>query len=189
MNIKYFTRMKAWARLATVAVVALLAMPRAAQAATSCGTIITNAATITMWSGPIDQIGYELSYNVTATVKVICPVTAILKYARPNVVATTGTVVFYICVDNQRMTADGSVWNITVTDRLSDGLGFVAFNPDSYVMGGGTVSAGAYAASLAGPWTAGAPPVGQQDPLFMRWVISYVGTLKSGCVSFSASIL
>jgi hypothetical protein len=173
----------------TLAFAALLLAPRAAMAATSCGAVITNTATITMWSGPIDQIGYEVSYNVTATVRVICPVTAVLKYARPAEVAATGVTTFYICIDNQRMSSDGSVWNVTVTDRLSDGMGFVAFNPQSYVIGGGAVLTSSWAASLAGPWTVGSPVAGQQDPLFLRWVISYVGTLKSGCVTFSASVL
>ena len=182
MNLKALTRIIIASALAS-------ALPRVAQAATSCGAIITNTATITMWSGPIDQIGYEVSYNVTATVKVICPVTAVLKYARPAEVAASGVTTFYICIDNQRMSADGSVWNVTVTDRLSDGMGFVAFNPQSYIIGGGAILTSSYATSLAGPWTVGTPAGGTQDPLFLRWVINYVGTLKSGCVTFSASVL
>ena len=172
---------------------ALAVSSRPVFAAAPCGADILNTASVTMWSGPIDQIGYALSYNVSASVRIVCPVTGLVKYARPSLVSAGGNVTFFVCVDNQRI--DGSVWNVTVTDRMPDGLGFVAFNPESYVgstvganLWGGTITT-SWAASLAGPWTAGAPVAGQQDPLFLRWVISAVGPLRTACVTFSAQIL
>lgn len=174
---------------ASALLVAAMAPGRANAASAACGTIITNAATITFWSGPLDQIGYELSYNVTATVRVICPVTAVVKYAVPRVVAAGGTVTFFVCIDNQRMSPDGSVWNVTVTDKLPDGMGFVAFNPGAYIPAPGVVLSTSYATSLGGTWTGGSPAPGTQDPLYLRWVVSQVGTLKSACVTYSAQIL
>jgi len=170
----------------------LLALaPRPAQAATSCGTIVTNAAMITMWSGPIDQIGYELSYCVTATVMVICPITAVNKYAKPQIVASGGIVTFYICIDNQRMSADGSVWNVTVTDRLPYGMAFDANSMVAYNYGVGALNPASdisWATSLAGPWTFGNPAGNTASPLYLRWRIPTIGVLKSGCVAYRATV-
>ena len=203
INLKGFSRAllaaarlmpKAWARLATIAVAALLiAAPRPASAATPCGTDIVNVASVTMWSGPIDQIGYELSYNVSATVRVICPITAIVKYAVPKVVAAGGLVTFYICIDNQRMAADGSVWNITVTDRLPYGMALDNASMITYGYGVGALANTdiAWSASLAGPWTLWsvlAPPAGQAAPFYLRWRVPMVGTIKSGCVAYRATV-
>jgi len=186
---------KALSRALLVAALALTA-PRPAQAAaTACGTIITNTAMITMWSGPIDQIGYEVSYGVTSTVMIICPITAIRKYAVPQEVSSGGAVTFYICVDNQRMSADGSVWNVTITDRLPYGLAMDqvslaqmnAYNYGVPALAGTDIS---WASSLAGPWTTWATPpgAGQVAPFYIRWRVSSIGTLKSGCVAFHATV-
>ncbi len=158
-----------------------------AVAATACGTIITNVANTWMWSGPIDQIEFPLTYNVTATVKVICPVTALVKYADRSVASAGATVTFYICVDNQRMSVDGSVWNVTMTDRLPDGMGFIDWNTNNY---GGTVSWSAWSTSLApGGWSSAAPAVGTQDPLYMRWQVASIAPMKSACVTYRATVL
>jgi uncharacterized repeat protein (TIGR01451 family) len=160
---------------------------KAAAAATGCGTLITNVATVTMWSGPMDQIGYALSYNVTATVVVICPVTGLVKYADRGVASAGSTVTFFVCVNNQRLTADGSVWNVTITDRMPPGMSFVDWGTNDY---GGTVSLRAYTGVLTpGGWTVAAPAAGQGTPLYMRWRVDMVGPMKSACVTYRARIL
>lgn len=183
INLKGFSR-------ALFATTLLIAAPRLASAATPCGTNIVNVASVTMWSGPIDQIGYELSYNVSATVRVICPITAIVKYAVPKVVAAGGLVTFYICIDNQRMAADGSVWNITVTDRLPYGMAFDANSMLAFNYGTGAMVANdlGWSTSLAGPWTLGQPAGNSVAPLYLRWRVPMIGTIKSGCVAYRATV-
>jgi uncharacterized repeat protein (TIGR01451 family) len=181
-------------RISLIIAAALLLAPRAAFAATSCGTLVTNTATITMWSGPIDQIGYTLSYNVTATVKIICPITAVNKYAKPQVVSSGGVVTFYICIDNQRMSADGSVWNVTVTDRLPYGmaLDIASMTLDNYGVGALANTDIAWSPNGAANswtlWSTSAPPAGQAAPFYLRWRIPRIGVLASGCVSYRATV-
>jgi uncharacterized repeat protein (TIGR01451 family) len=174
--------------LALVMAGAVVAPGTAAAAATGCGTLITNVATVTMWSGPMDQIGYALSYNVTAVVKVVCPVTALLKFADRDTASAGSVVTFYVCVDNQRLSADGSVWNVTVTDRMPPGMSFVDWNANNY---GGAVTWNAYNGVLTpGGWNATAAPVaGQGTPLYMRWQVAMIGPQKSACVTYRARIL
>lgn len=175
------------AALAAGAVLLAVGYPSAARAATACGTIITNVANTWMWSGPMDQIEFPLTYNVTATVTVICPVTALVKYADRGMASSGATVTFYICVDNQRMSVDGSVWNVTMTDRLPGGMGFIDWNSNSY---GGTVSWTAWSTSLApGGWSGAAPAVGTQAPVYMRWQVASIAPMKSACVTYRATVL
>lgn len=175
--------------LGAVAVASLCAgaISGRALAATACGTLVTNVANTYMWSGAPDFIEYPLTYNVTATVKVICPVTAFMKYADRGMASSGSTLTFYMCVDNQRMSVDGSVWNVTITDRLPDGVGFIDWNTNNY---GGTVSWQAWKADTApNGWTTTAPVVGQLDPLYLRWAIASIAPMKSACVSYRVTVL
>jgi len=185
------------ARWTLVAVAAALsfAAPLPALAA-PCGSDILNEASVTLWSGNDTQIGYTLSYNVSSTVRIVCPITAINKYAVPTQVASGGAVTFYICVDNQRMSNDGSVWNMTVTDMLPAGLAMdqtslVQMNTWTYFAPALAATDISYATNLAGPWTTWATPptAGQAGPNFyIKWRIASVGVLKSACVGFRATV-
>lgn len=173
-------------------VAALLGLGGVAHGATANGTLITNTATITMWSGPIDQIGYELTYVAEATIRVITPVTSLLKYADRGTASSGATVTFYICINNERMTADGSVWNVVIIDRMPNGMGFISANLDNYGTGiaAGSPMYGGALGTINTTYTAGTnPPVGQIAPLYMRWKMDMVGPMKSACVTFRATVL
>ena len=177
-------------RIAGIIAAALLGAGYTGEAvatATSCGTLITNVATVTMWSGPMDQIGYELSYNVTATVRVVCPVTALVKYADRDVASVGSVVTFFICVVNDRMTVDGSVWNVTLTDRVPANMEVVGWS----FYGGTMVGAFPYwNTSLAvNGWNSSSPATQVGPNIYLRWRFSMIGPMKSACATFQARVL
>src|SRR6185503_8748754 len=93
------------ARRVALAAVVLLGVVETGQAATVCGTLITNVAASNMSSGFPDFVNYEVSYNATCTVMVLCaPVVALRKFANGGYVteaAAGATVTFAICIENQ----------------------------------------------------------------------------------------
>jgi uncharacterized repeat protein (TIGR01451 family) len=181
---------------------ALLAMvvaaPRAHATSTVCGTLITNVATATMTSGFPDFVGYEVSYNATCTVLVLCPpVVALKKYANGGFLteaAAGATVTFQICIENQ--TTD-TIWGIAVTDRMPDNMTFVdtvptgtapAFDNTTPSLGlPAVVNATTVAGLTAGTTTA--PAYGTASPLYLRWTYNGIGPNKSACTVYRAKIL
>jgi len=159
-----------------------------AHAGSACGALITNTAMLTMWSGPVDQIGYVLTYAVTAVVRVVCPVVSMTKYANRNVAAVGSTVTFFICVINDR--AD-SIWNVTVTDRMPMSMGFWSWSTGNYnITSGGPYAINqAWAPTLTGVYSTTAPAGGTIGPLYMRWRIERIGPAKSACVTYQATVL
>jgi len=175
---------------------AVLASGRA-QGATVCGTLITNVVTATLSSGFPDYVLYEVSYNATATVRVLCPAT--LRFEKyvdwPEACAGT-TVRFYVCVVNE---TNDSVWGATVTDRMPGNMSYVdrdgTWNDavgDYYIPatpGSPPAYVRAWAGSVIPGMTAGDPPGGQLVPLYLRWTIDYVGPKRSACVTYRAVVL
>lgn len=173
---------------------ALLAPASKADAATACGTIITNVATATMWSGSPDYVAYEVSYNASATIIVLCPpVVALRKFANTDYgsfqqAPSGGTVTFMICVENQTVT---SVWGMTITDRLPVNVTVANAFFSQYNMTGVPVPPAPTAAYSADnlTWTNGSAAAGQGAPFYLRWTIEKIGPLMSACVSWTARIL
>jgi len=172
-----------------------LAAGRAQAAATVCGTIITNVATATMTSGFPDFVLYEVSYNATCTVQVLCPpVVALRKFANAAYLsegAAGGTVTFSICIENQ---TNDTVWGITVTDKLPDNMTFVDegfgndFDLTTPNLGVPNVVSAATTGGLATA-PAGAPPFGQAPNYYLRWTYTGIGPAKSACAVYRARIL
>jgi uncharacterized repeat protein (TIGR01451 family) len=169
---------------------------RAQATATVCGTIITNEATATMTSGFPDFVGYEVSYNATCTVTVLCPpVVALRKFANGGYLtesAAGATVTFSICIENQ--TVD-TVWGVTVTDQLPSNMTFVDYGTGPWTMGTQIAPwppayvAASSVAGLAAATNNTGPTAGQGAPYFMRWTFAGVGPNKSACVIYRAQIL
>jgi uncharacterized repeat protein (TIGR01451 family) len=190
------SRAQARGTLLVAVLLAGLVVPRLAQAAsTVCGTLITNVATATMTSGFPDFVGYEVSYNATCTVLVLCPpVVALKKYANGGMLteaAAGATVTFQICIENQ--TTD-TIWAISVTDRMPDNMTFVSaggvpsFDQTAPNLGApAVVNATTVAGLTAG--TVGAPAFGTASPVYLRWTYPGIGPSKSACVVYQAKIL
>jgi uncharacterized repeat protein (TIGR01451 family) len=183
------------ARVSVLAAALMLgaAAPQTAHAAAAaCGQIILNTATVTLWSGPIDQIGYALTYNASAQVRVICPVVLIDKRADRAVASAGSTVTFSIWIDNQYVTTDGSVWNVTITDRLPYGMALdnPGMNIGNWNVGALANTDVAWATSPAGPWTLWSTPpaLWTVSPLWLRWRVPRLGPSTSGCVTYRATI-
>ena len=177
------------AAAALVAAVLALSCGRA-EASTACGTLITNVATATMTSGFPDYVSYEISYNASVMVVVLCPpVVKLSKLASTPLCAAGCTVTFSVCIENQ--VAD-TVWGVTMTDVLPGNMAFVddAGIPDYNTT---TVSLGAIvttnSSAVTGPWGAGEPTAGQTAAWYLRWVVPGIGPTKSACVTYSARIL
>jgi len=169
-----------------------------AEAATACGTMITNVATATMTSGFPDFVSYAVSYNATVMITVLCPpVVRLVKWASTPLCAAGCTVTFLVCVENQ-MT--DTVWGITVTDALPGNttfaLGFAGATGGNYdttltgafSLGGGLVVSNS-PTTAAASFTAGSPTIGQAPVWYLRWVIGGIGPAKSACVSYAARVL
>lgn len=179
--------------LVALALALLVPAPKA-DAATACGTIITNVATATMWSGFPDYVAYQVSYNASATIIVLCPpVVALRKYANTDYgsfqqAPAGGLVTFMICVENQTVT---SVWGMTITDRLPANTTFEAGVAGYNILhpsGAASITASQSSVS-GGPFNAGSPSLGQGSPYYLRWTLQYIGPLRSACVSYSARIM
>ena len=181
--------MRALLRFAAAAALAAAITGRA-HAGSACGSLITNTATVTMWSGPVDQIGFVLTYNVTAVVQVLCPVVSMVKYANRDMASVGSTVTFFICIVNDR---NDSIWNVTITDRLPRNMGFWDWNTANYnatTGGPWTVNQAYSTAGLGGPWNrAVAPNQGQGADLWMRWRIQMIGPARSACMTYRATVL
>jgi len=185
-----------------------------AGAMTTCGSLVTNVATCTMWSGPPDFTPYEVSYNATAAVRIKCPASLrVAKFADlpynnggGTIVASTGTTVkFTICVINE---LTFSVWGVTVNDKLPDNIMFV--DGDSTWNTAGEYG-NYYTTVVPGPapapdirnsnnntWpgTAGYPAYGQTGAMYIRWTFPSVGWcgpsgagMVSACMTFRVKIL
>lgn len=192
-------------------VVGAAVMPGVARGETVCGTLLTNVVTATMHSGAPDFIVYEVSYNATATVLVLCsPVVRLLKnvvYAdgslpdlaccgreRGGAMAAVGaTVTFQVCIQNE-MT--DSAWWVTITDALPANVSYQGmvsgWGGGAYEVSDG-VPGMTYAYNTGGAWSdftpPGGPAVGTVSPLNLRWVVQYIGPRRSACVAYAAKVL
>ena len=183
-------------RLLLGLLVALGAGAGRAGAATVCGTLITNAVSADMSSGFPDFVAYVVSYSATATVKVLCPANiAFKKYVDWPEACIGTTVRFYVCVQN---TMTDSVWGITLTDRLPDGMAFVDREAANTWNSGGNYylpnsSLPPFAISWGGSivplMTNGSPAAGQYVPCYLRWTLDYLGPKRSACVTYRAVVL
>lgn len=185
------------------ALLGLATLPGRAPAQTACGSLITNIATATMWDGAPTFTVYTLSYNVTATVLVLCPPVIALRKSSsvngdPLIQCSSGCVVtFQVCLENQQFGPNDSVWSVTITDRLPQNMaiaGPATFNYNTTNPSLGADSAyHAFGATPPGSgWTAGLPPTGQTSnptTTFVRWVVSGIGPTRSACLTYTARIL
>lgn len=190
-------------RLLLAAALAGATLPGRAVAQTACGSLITNIATATMSSGAPSNVEYSVSYNVTATVLVLCPPVIALRKSSsvngdPLIQCAAGCIVtFQICLENQQFGPNDSVWSVTITDRLPVNMSFVAgpirdYNTTNPSLG---ASSPFYAFGATPPgtgWTTGYPTAGQTSSpttTFIRWVVAGIGPTRSACVTYTARIL
>jgi len=85
-----------------------------------------------------------------------------------------------------------TIADLTIIDTLPAGLSFLSPSLESWMQddafGTPRLTASSYAASVAGPWTAGEPPDGAGPALVLRWVVSRVAPGKSGYLRFHAAV-
>jgi uncharacterized repeat protein (TIGR01451 family) len=167
--------------------------PARVEAATACGTMITNAASISLSSGYPDFVAYQMTYSITAVLTVLCPPSVkLVRRVWPEMEAAGGTMTFSVCVVNDLLE---TIWGITVTDRLPDnvtfgGPGFGDYdttNGGQFILGGALTNSNASA--MAGPWSTGLPAVGQAAPSYLRWVVGAVGPAKSACLTYIVRVI
>jgi len=162
-----------------------LASGRAA-ASTSDGSLITNIASATyqvVSGGAVVVAGYNVSYAATRTVLIQDPCLLLQKTATPTQQSPGALVTFSICIVNCSLT--GSAFGVTITDRLPTNMGY---STPSYASWGGLWVNSSSPDQVT--WTAGEPPVGQNAPFYMRWVLPGVlGIGRSACISYQASVL
>ena len=178
-----------WARLATVAVAALLIslfMSGRASALTMCGSLLTNSVSVTFGSNPAGSVLFNVSYNSSATVLINCPAIIVNKIATPTLQTAGQTVVFRVWVSNT--SPYFSAFNVAVIDRLPDNMEWAGVVTAYWTNMPAPVWTEGSAAAYPGPY-GGTPASGQDFPYYMRWTLNQLGPLKSGYVEFQARIL
>jgi uncharacterized repeat protein (TIGR01451 family) len=156
---------------------------------TSDGTMITNCAAATAYwgMGGMDYTKrYQMTYNVTTQVYVSCPVVIVQKTVAPTTIAIAQTATYTICVVNASLQA--SAWNVTMTDRLSDWMGY-AVGIATWAPAGSTWYWTHSGNSTTWAATNAEPPNGQATPWYMRWMITPLGPGRSACVTFKGTVL
>jgi len=77
-----------------------------------------------------------------------------------------------------------TAYGLTLTDTVPNGIAWAAPSLEFWVQADGAgvpaLTASAYAASAAGPWTPGEPPDGAGAPVVCRWVVARVAPGASG---------
>jgi len=150
---------------------------------TANGTLITNVA-----SGSFQSASgtlWRISYAVTAWVMVQNPAISVWKMVTPSVQAAGGYVTFRVCAKNTSDTT--SAFNVTLTDRLPDGMVYQGGYSEWATAGNAIVESWWNTATVSG--TAGMPGVGQGLPLYLRWTFPTLGPLASGCAEYLARVL
>jgi hypothetical protein len=85
-----------------------------------------------------------------------------------------------------------SAWTITVTDIMPGNTvkSGVFINAPVWTRGTGNTITPQWATDLTGPWYGpSVPNAGQLGPLYLRWLLQYVGMYKSGYIRYCLTIL
>jgi len=180
--------MRKWV-FATIGCLGLMVAGRSALAATTDGTLITNAACGSFQSAQGMQ--FWISYCSTAWVIVSNPCVALNKRATPTVQSSGGTVTFELVAINCSCTT--SSFNIIITDRLPDNMAYVGLGTPHYTWYGLPAPNPSWyqssANTYAGPYGAALPGPGQLPPYFLRFSLDWIGPCKSAAVAFIATVL
>jgi len=179
--------MRKWV-FATIGSLCLLAAGRGAWAATTDGTLITNAACGSFQSA--SGMPFWISYCATATVIVSNPCVSLTKRANPTVQSSGGTVTFDLAAINCSCTT--SSFNIVITDRLPDNMAYVGGTTGLAPWYGDAANSFWYysnSQTYGGLYANNLPSVGVAAPYFLRFSLNLLGPCKSAGVSFIATVL
>ncbi len=173
---------------AALGIAALL--PVQATAATAEGTLITNVACATF--SAVDQTPFAASYCSTAVVFIVAPSVQVNKRANPSIECSGGTVTFCMyAYNNSNWT---SAFNVTLNDRLPDGVSYI---PVQTIWAGGTAGAvvtQGYFRALS-PFTiwGSEPPLGSvsggPSDYYLRWSVNMLGPRQSAMFCYRVQIL
>ncbi len=129
-------------------------------------------------------------YLLASGVAPSCPTPVVHKTVSPDRYACGDSVLTYRVAWSNAGAA--TVYGLTLTDTLPAGLTVVAPSFGSWLgadwLGVPAVTASAWAASVAGPWTPGEPPDATAPPVILRWVVNRVAPGQSGWLEFRASV-
>jgi len=180
-------KLKGFGAMAGVLALVFVLAPGSARALTADGAMMTNIAMAT-YSG-LGGWGtkYTVSYTASAPVLICNPVVWYSKIATPSMAAPTATVTFTVCAANNSITT--SALNVQITDQIPGNMAFTGL-VNSWSSPTWVPLTPFNGASVNGPWAAGYPAVGAQNS-FLRWTFgaSGIGPGKSGCVTYTASVL
>lgn len=155
----------------------------AAMGMTTDGTMITNVASSTY--GTTSGIGFNVTYSVTALTWVANPCLQLQKTGMPVSQASGNLVTYTIWVVNCSCT--GSAFNLSITDRLPDNVGFGAGGSAWNGGSGGTWFPANGSDNVT--WGAGLPGAGQVAPYYLRFSLNLLGPCKSAMESYTVTVL
>ena len=158
-----------------------------AMAATGDCTQITNFASATFVTTA--AAGVEVSYAVTAAVIISSPNVFVGKTASPTLQGSGGTVTFCITVQNVSYCA--SAFDVTIADRLPDGMNYVGGVVTPWDNGVTTWSQDYATIGAPNTWvlgTAPANPPGATGPYYLRWVADQMSPRESAVICYTAVV-
>jgi len=177
------------ARLTTVTVAVLagacvlLAPSFASAGVADCG-MLTNFASVTFQSAGYTPV--EVSYAVTASIRIATPNLVISKVSTPTMQGAGGTVTF--CISFQNISYCASAIDVIITDRVPDNMNFIMGAPNYTAWTNGPNNGTQVNQWLnAGVWTAGEPAIVGQ--YYLRWAFDQLAPRESGVICFRASVL
>jgi len=155
---------------------------------TADGAMITNYAAATGYWGVASADyakRYTVSYNATAGVLISCPVIGVTKLVTPTMLAASQTATYTVCVVNNALNA--TAWNLVVSDKLPDNMGWVNPSLVSWAPVGTTWKLEQSQVGVV--WLVGEPPNASTSPWFLRWTVDKLGPNRSACVTFRMTVL
>lgn len=181
-----------WVRGAAAgAVLAAALAGQTARAMSTDGSLLTNIASVSYSSVAANNIGFYISYLVTAPVLVMVPGLALTKSSSPTITSSGNNVSFTIWV--QSTSTSSSAFGVVITDKLPDNMTWNStFNSGSNYFNfslGNPAWFMAWSTNVGVSWTPGVPTIGQGGPLLLKFTAPVLGPMYSGYISYGALTL
>lgn len=163
---------------------ALLVLASRGWAASSDGSLITNAVTATFCGSGGETAGFAMSFVVTSTVVVADPAMRVTKTVLPTQISSGGSLTYTITVLNGSQSH--TAFSVTANDRLPDNTQYGGPGP----VWGGPTGAWSTGHSVDGlTYFPGATTAGQGNPWYLQWILTNLGPGASAWVQYTAKVL
>lgn len=181
--------------IAWTALAAALVGAGEARAWLETGTLLTNTASATF--AYRSGAGGSITYSATMKVLMANPAVLLYKKSTPTVITTVGGRVTYMLAFSNG--GANTAFNVTINDTMPIGSSawWQGYTPSGggcgaegvgFWVGGGAIMIPTFSQNGGASWTNGTPPIGQQGPVMLRWVVPMLGVGVSGVINYVVSL-